>query len=694
MILKTTKHGKGRASHYHVVYLRPDGSGISSVDNKHTHQVDINGIVLEANGHTHELVEIELTETTRQDEQDTTNMVMNLFAEAVDRESDTRRKARESEEFYEGKQWEDDKRRALKNQKRAALEINEIAPKCDILSGFQRQNRTDFKFYPVEGGDARVADMLTEVVKNITEQNDFGFEETDVFEDMMRVGRGFFNTYTDYETNLEGDIKIEHFNWNDVYLGPHAKKDGSDLEHLHKAKWWSWGKVKNTWPNKVDEIKGKVGPLDPEKVERPETLKGFTVGNYINFDTKVAGGMDKELVDIAKKEFRVVETQLKEYERVTVLLSIVDGFFQNTVGWSSNDVAKVRTIPELQKVKRRVTRIRVITTVGGILVEDDYPELPVMDFFLVPVYAKKVGENWYGLIENAKDPQRYVNKQHSQLMDITNRMVSYGWFYDGQTFQSPKAIEEFRKNSGVAGFVQEVGNLQNMPQRVEGPKFPNELANAIMLNKENIRQIMNVNLELAGQSQRAESGIAIDKKQRQALMGNEFLFDNHSRAKKKLGKLLVAQIQDVYTPERILRILENRNMREAFEVGGQPFNEVAPQATPDMPPEMQQEAQQRRQDILELLETEDLTKYDVAISEAAENPTVRHATFLQYKELAQAGLPVPMEMLIDLSDVPNKDKVIQLVQQQQQQAAQQEQAKIDAEIQKTMIAKSGSGQTQ
>ena len=45
----------------------------------------------------------------------------------------------------------------LAREKRTSITINEVAAKIDLLAGFQRQNRTDTKFAPIEEGDQSVA---------------------------------------------------------------------------------------------------------------------------------------------------------------------------------------------------------------------------------------------------------------------------------------------------------------------------------------------------------------------------------------------------------------------------------------------------------------------------------------------------------------------------------------------------------
>jgi hypothetical protein len=61
-----------------------------------------------------------------------------------------------------------------------------------------------------------------------------------------------------------------------------------------------------------------------------------------------------------------------------------------------------------------------------------------------------------------------------------------------------------------------------------------------------------------------------------------------------------------------------------------------------------------------------LNKYDVAIGEGPYSETIRMANFLDLKELAQQGVPIPPETLIELSLIPEgqKKKVLDALRQQ------------------------------
>jgi len=599
-----------------------------------------------------------------------------LFKAAKEDESDSRTKAEESEKFYQGGkgQWKDADAKKLEGEDRPALTFSEVEDKIDLLSGYQRQNRLDIRYYPTEEGDARVADILTTVVKNIHEQCNYDHKETKAFDDEMIAGRGILHTYIDYDDDIRGTIKTERFPWMDGYFGPHEEEDLSDCEHHHKARWFSKAKCKQMWPEKAKDIQATFDLYDSTR-----KLKGYPVDQYAHPDkeTSVAGGADPDFVNIARKEIRVLESTYKEYEQVTVLAVPDFDDYVPTQGWKREDVAAAKTIPGVSAISRKVTRFRVSTIGGDILLDDYYSEFD--DFSLTPIYAKKRGNNWWGKIEAVKDPQREINKRRSQMADITNRMSGRGYFYDDQTFPDQKEEAKFKKNSSKAGFTSKVSDSSRPPVKQDGPNFPIELANMIAMDSEKIRGMMNVNIAMLGQAGASVSGVALARSERQGVIGNEFLFDNLSLAKRRLGRLYIPMIQKVYTPERILRILKNRMQKVPVEIGGQKYDQDNPFSTED------EEA------IMTLLQTKDLGKYDVVVGEMQMSPTMQLAYFSMFAEMAGKGLPIPPSMIIKLSPLPEKEKqeALAAIEQQMNMEAQREKMKYDTEIRKTILSKTG-----
>ncbi len=688
-LVRTTKEKR----HSHIAGLSDSGEGSTSVHKGHSHTVayreaqaeeldEVENVILEAveggwfiepaeDGHTHifeAIVTASETGKKKKDDAETAKDVRGLYKEAKEYEKDFRKKAEESERYYMGEQWKKADKDYLESRDRAALTINEIEPKIDLLSGYQRQNRSDIRFYPVEDGDSRVADILTHVVKNITEQNNFEYEETGVFTDEMITGRGLFNTYVSYDENILGDIKVEKFPWDECWFGPHDREDLADCEYLVKTKWLSFAKVKELWPEKKDDIDKETDIYT--STDDPHTT--HVEGQYEKSDNSVSVPFDDDFVDIARKEYRVLECWKKVYKRAYVLVNVTESFYHNAEGWDDKDVKAVKTIPGFSAIPRVKTDMRITLTAGNTILNDGMDEYFDGMFSMVPVYAKKRKKEVWGRVEAAKEPQMEINKRHSQSVDILNKAAAYGWFYDDTIFPSAADRDSFKNNCTSPGFLAKVANIKHLPHQVEGVKFPNEIVALESLATEKLREIMNINPELQGVNSRAESGIAIAEKKRQGLIGNEFLFDNLSLSKKILGRLIVKLVQKIYSPERILRLLENRSNREQMEIGGQDFSEYT------------------KEEILDLLKESDLTKYDVAVGESAYNPTTRHANFAIWAELSKTHPDtIPLDMLIDLSDLPEKDKIKKKIEERMQAQAEDAERTRQTEIEKTLIARSG-----
>jgi hypothetical protein len=91
-------------------------------------------------------------------------------------------------------------------------------------------------------------------------------------------------------------------------------------------------------------------------------------------------------------------------------------------------------------------------------------------------------------------------------------------------------------------------------------------------------------------------------------------------------------------------------------------------------------------EIRKLLDNADLTKQDVIVSESGWSPTTRMANFTMWAELAGKGAPVPMPFLVELSDLPEKDKMLQMFAQEAQAQQKEKDDKNQVEVIKTQIA--------
>ncbi len=685
-LLKTSTDGIDKTKHYHIVYLKEDGTGVTSSNDDHDHEVfwqepqpavvneDPNSpmfgfttqeavegrwIVAPEIDHKHELEEYVIKESKpKEEEGEIVEEVARRYCEAQDLEEDSRDNGYEADDVYSGYHWDEDKKAELELKGRAAITVNKTEGLVDNLTGYQQQNRTDIKYIPTEGGDGVVADILNVVTKNILENCTFAREESKAFLDATIVGRGLFNIYTDFERNIQGDIIVEKFKWDEASFASHEKEDLSDCDIAFKEKWYSISKLKEMYPEKADKF------TPEQRDERGPS------GIAEDWDVRLN---KDDFVNSVTKEYKVVEAQKKIYKRTFILVNSQDGFNFDAEGWSEKDVNSAKSIDGFFKIPRVSFKIRLIKIASTNLLEDEIIEDD--EFSLVPLYAKFRNNEFWGKIGGVVELQQLINKSYSQFIDIINKVSNYGWFYDDDTFSTKTEKKKFQETCSSAGFLAEVNNLDKIPQKVEGVRFPVELVNAIAMFNQDIREIMNVNLDMQGMGGGADSGIAMKQKIVQQLIGNDFLFDNLSFAKKKIGQILVKKISREYTPERILRIVANEAGRDGeLEINGRAFDEYDQQA------------------LLRILRDEDLTQYDVIVSESSTSPSAMMGNFLAMLELAGRGVPIPPEAIMVFAPIPDKKKVMDALKAQQQQQADAEDKKYNTEIVKTQIANQDKGE--
>lgn len=682
--------------HTHVgFYDQETGQGTSSVDNEHTHDLqwvmivppvldpqtgqeiqpgEFDWRVVPAeDGHTHDLGEIEFQKPKKGKKDSHIHAeVISEFKETCSHEHDSFEKGYEAEEFYKGDgQWNEEAKQELLNSDRSALTINHIAPKIDEMSGHQRQSSQDIQYAPIGDGDQKTADMYNYLVKNLLENCDYDREKAKAFMDALKVGRGLFNVFVEYNDRLEPVIKVRKFNWRRAKFGPHEMEDLEDCEVAFKYNMYSQRTLEELFPDHADKI---VSFFENDYEERKSQKHNrYTPDQYAQSDNKWILGNNEVLVDCIKKEYKIIERWRRTYRRRFIAIHEESEEVFDLSEWKKEEINQVKTIEGIDLIKKLQKKIQITIVAPNILISDE-PEadLPVDDFHLVPVYCYKDDDDFWGKIEGAKDSQREINKRRSQAIDIGNSVVSHGWFYDNNTFPH-NAGDQFKEAATGPRFFVEVNDINRLPVQVKGGAFPPEIVTLLDMADSDLNRQLNITPREPGAN---TSAAAILQAEKSKLVGLEFVFQNLTYAQKKIGRLLLAAIQKFYTPKRAWRVLNNMNdatdPSKQVQLGGESIQEFT------------------LEDITKLLADTKISDYDVTVSETAYSPSIRTAVFLLLQDMMKAGVQVPPQMLIEYAPgMPQKVKTEmtnQLAQQAEQQT-QAETAKADAEVEKTLAAK-------
>jgi len=698
-------------SHWHLIYVDPkdptkamtseEGSG----DSLHRHNVQIaEGSPLpvlmpfadpdtgEEHSHDPANAEVKVKEETtgkkfmsEAAKAKTMTEVLELFRVANACEKDSIEEAKIANDYRKGDQWKEKDKKALTDDGRPALVLNHVAPMLDLLSGYARQNRMDWKWFPVEASDNGTADLFNALSKHVAKRTNMEAEEIDVFDEGV-MSRSFFEVVPDFTKNPLGEVRISHFPSRNVRCLPHLKKDLSDCDGLFKIKDISLAEAKATYPDLADKFDSLfvAGDLPPDSALKDVAPETKLVESPDRYGATVATEMvdlalcRDTVVDIGRKNIRLLEFERKEYRAAHFVLLLAE---TSAVEVDASTAAKAETLDPLVKVMdTRATRVRVTFSAGPFVIKDGFPARPFKDeFSLVPFYAKKDEDEFWGKVRDVIDPQNEINKRHSQIMDILNKMCAYGYLYDSETFETPDDARKFDASAATPGFRLRVKSTKNPPLKMEGAKLPNEILAMEQTSIQLFHSISNVNTQVLGQAGPSESGVSKQMQMRQAMVGNEFLFDNFVLAKRKVGRLMMGWVKMIYGPDRAARIVIAHAAKSAkdempVQIGGE--------AIPAQPNDEQ--VNYWTEQISTLWSESDIMDYDLEVGEGMLSPTARQAAFAQWLEAAKTGVTVPPELLMDFSDLPEgqKRRYLLLMKKMQEQQMALDNRKVEAEMMK------------
>jgi len=772
MLLKTTTVN----GHYHLVFVLPDGSGYTSMDKGHFHNImatekfnnfkvdekqlqteffntdpeDLDNDknvatshsidkfklvdVYPTNNHTHKITGINLRNEEKKKkvtDDERLREVYAMISEAMRIDGESKKDAEESAKFAKGDQYDRLTKSRLEEDEKACLTLNYTKRLLNFLDGMFRQNKMDIQTLPEEEADSFAVDILNPILRRIQHNTNFHKNETQAFNDQIKVGRGGLMVDIDTKHNPMGDISINYFHWKDFSVGPHIKSDGEDAEYMAVHPLYSINKIKAMYPDKAEEITKNWHMIENNltlhiKPEPQDAYRNSEVREPFIFDYA-----DSKFVNKTKKEIMLGHLYEKEYTNKKVAANPLDNEYIDVTRLQKADFNKLKNLHGFAVINSCTTRVKVTIVAGSVLLEEKYSLFD--DFNLVFAYANKESDYWWGIVEDIKDSQREINKWSSKFSDLLNKADAWQTVAGRDAFDNDEDFEEYLEKASNPGYIPKFGaNAKDSIVQLNNSNYA-QLRDALSGVQQAVQQmsdITNIQPAVMGQTTTAESGVALAQKTRAGLLGNEYIFDNFSAMKEKIGKLMIQAIQKTWSPERILRLVEAQSSREQITVGGEA---LYPQLEPEQLLQFglnsgqlqQQQAQQiaqalqnqqitpeiqtileqlqaayrefRRDKLKVLIENVDLTRYDVSVVENTHSPTTMLSNFMILTDLAKTRPDIPMTALLKtwpFMSTSQKDEILQSIQAQQQAQIDADKMKYGTELKKTEMAQQGKQQDQ
>ena len=340
------------------------------------------------------------------------------------------------------------------------------------------------------------------------------------------------------------------------------------------------------------------------------------------------------------------------------------------VYWYDNTTSKVRLVRMWyrasthredvtdwgEKRRKRIRQIRVASYLGDLVLED--VESPYKHGFLPLIWFLPdwdgEGDIPRGVVRDLKDPQREINKRRSQLLHILNTMANRGWLV-AEGSLSPEQERKMEILGSAPGVMVKYNGTP--PTAFDMTQLPTAFAQIEQASTDDLKEISGINEEMMGMNVPASaSGRAIELKQQAAITSIAGMLDNLRRTKKQVMRMLWGYrgrpglIQQFMTEETVIRITQDDG-----KPGFARLNEKVP--VPD-PLTGQLPFVDDNGDIVATVMNDLSTwEFDIVLSDEPTSPSGRTAAFWKLLEAAKQGVPIPPDILLEASDIPQKEAI-------------------------------------
>jgi hypothetical protein len=480
---------------------------------------------------------------------------------------------RECRKQYRGKQWDEATKNALEASGRAALTINRILPTVNWMAGTQRQNPRDIAALARRGGVAIIANVLTELAKDVMalDENNGNLRVADMFLQGVITGKGFVWLDVDYALDpFSGDLRIHSPSPFDVSEDPGSEDYLlTDAKFIKVRRWMRKDYVEAKYPDAAKDLQGK-GTIDKMKAHGEVDWKlSLKAAVDMVYGEDIDEADSDRLTEINKYRYPVQITYWRETKTVVAVLDERTG--ERAMWDPKTDAQAIAAVKQLAAAHPRVYRINerhVINQVNrttwcnDVILEHEDDLYDGLD--LIPVF--RFAPYWdegelFGVVQNLLGPQAELNKRRSQQLHIINQVANGGWVVPRRG--NHDAMDRLEEHGASTGLVLVAEDYGGEPKKIQPNQLPH--GHQVLEEKagEDFHEISGVNIQnMGGDPGRQESGRLNLLRQRQGMAINEVVFDNFDATFSKFASGLVELIRhtDVYTPDEIRHIIDEKDL--------------------------------------------------------------------------------------------------------------------------------------
>lgn len=575
-------------------------------------------------------------------------------------------KADRCENFFAGLQWEEEDLNLLRAQRRPAMTINKILSTIATVLGEQIYNRTEVLFRPSNGAPSDVADALTKVWMQISQNNQLPWVRSDVFCDGIIRSRGFYDVRLDFTDSMVGEVQIESLNSKNVLIDPDAEEyDPDSWNDVFITKWLTAQDLELLYSKDVAEQLKHSQSEFSYGYDSIERVRDRFAGTHIH--NAYYGNEDERGV---QRNTRVIERQYRRLDKQEHFVDVTTGDMRPVPpSWERDRIAMMleKMGGQLAVTSKLIRRVRWTTCADNVVLHDEWS--PFRHFTPVPYFPYFRYGKTIGLVENLLGPQEILNKTSSQELHVINTTANSGYMIKRNSLVN-MSIEELEHRGAQTGIVLEYdGDVP--PIKISPNQTPTGLDRITYKAEEHIKGISGVSDSMQGFDRADVAARAIEAKQQRGMVSMTKPLDNLERTDWILARNVLDIVQEYYTEPRLVTITNESVAHETESLEVNAFDEVTGEIANDLT----------------------LGEYSIIITSTPHRASLEDSQFEQAKELRELGVQIPDRVLIENSRLQNRADIIKAVEGDQespeaqaqkeleQRAAEAEVAKLEADVQ-------------
>ena len=570
-------------------------------------------------------------------------------------------KADRCDKFFAGDQWLQSDLNTLALQRRPAITINKIISTLGTLFGEQIYNRSETIFRPASGATPQLAETLTKVFKQVSQNNQLPWVRSELFADGVIRSRGFVEMRLDFADSMLGELRIDNLNSKNVVIDPDAEEyDPDKWNDVFTTKWVTPQDVSVMYSeDDAEYLKIKDGssfPYGYDSIERVRDRFGGVLPLAGYYGVHEPHGL--------RRNVRLLDRQYRKLDKQLHFVDVTTGDMRPVPqSWDRDRIALVieKAGGRVSTLKKLVKRIRWTVTADNVVLHDEWS--PYKHFTVIPYFPYFRYGRTIGLVENLLGPQELLNKVSSQELHVVNTTANSGWKIKAGALKN-MSMEELEQKGATTGLVLELDDVTSA-EKITPNNTPQGLDRLSYKAEEHIKTISNISDSMQGFDRADVAAKAIQAKQSRGSINMTKVMDNLERTDYLIARNALDIIQEFYTEPRLMNITHDDLLMQSETIEVNTYSEATGQIENDLT----------------------VGEYSIIITSTPYRATLEDSQFEQAMAMREAGIAVPDDVLIENSRLQRKSEIVKRMQGDQNSPEAQQQRELALRQQTAEVTK-------